>query len=177
VGFVAKKNKTFADIYKAVIKNAKTAAVAAAKQTAQKIEKDMYKRALDGLKNYYREYDPDVYDRTDYLKNAIIRVYEDKSTDSVVSIEIGIRYDESMLEDHYYSGSTKNPSYPEPEWILNNFLDGIHPRTTTGYKYNPARYIATQTIEMNSFIENEVEDLMYKYMNDAILKEFTKRMK
>ena len=193
---MAKKRDNFADVYKSVIRNAKRAAVSAAKQTAQKIARDMYKEALEGLAIYYENYDPDVYDRTYNLKNAIRQHYEDKSTKNQVNIEIGIVYDASYLEAYrsnsplHQSGNewisrtsnsfdwdSGNNGMPDPEWILNNFLHGIHPRTTIGYAYAPVQDSVNQIGIMNLFIDKKVQNLMDKYMNQALIREFTRRMR
>ncbi len=192
---MAKKYDDFSKVYKAVQRNAKMAAILAAKNTAKKIAKDMYKEALDGLKYYYSQYDPDVYDRTYNLKNAIRPYYKDQSDNKTVSIEIGIVYDALYLEA-YYSNSPRHKSgdkwisrdddrfdwdggnngIPDPEWILDNFLRGIHPKTTKGYFYAPVTDPKSQIQIMNDFIDNKVQDLMDKYMDAALLREFTRRM-
>ena len=193
---MANRHDNFADVYKAVIRNAKVAAVSAAKQTAQKIARDMHKEALDGLEIYYQNYDPDVYDRTYNLKNAIRQHYNDKSTKNNVNIEIGIIYDASYLEAYrsnsplHQSGNewisrtsdnfdwdSSNNGTPDPEWILNNFLHGVHPRTTTGYAYSPIKDSVDQIGIMNRFIDKKVQKIMDRYMNQALIREFTKRMR
>lgn len=192
---MAKKYDDFSKVYKAVQRNAKVAAVSAAKKTAQQIAKDMNKEALNGLAYYYANYDPDVYERTYNLKNAIKPYYSDKSNDKTVSIEIGIVYDAAYL-DSYVSNSWRHQSgdswvsrnsnnfdwdsgnngTPDPEWILDNFLNGIHPRTTKNYIYAPVKDPKSQIQIMNEFIDNKVEVLMDKYMDAALLREFTRRM-
>lgn len=192
---MAKKYDDFSKVYKAVQRNAKVAAISAAKNTAKKIAKDMQKEALNGLAYYYSNYDPDVYDRTYNLKNAIRPYYNDQSNDRTVSIEIGVVYDASYLEaytsnswrhqsggdwisrnDSNFDWDSGNNGTPDPEWILNNFLHGIHPRTTKCYAYAPVTDPKSQIQIMNEFIDNKVQVLMDKYMNSAILREFTRRM-
>nr|DAL08559.1 MAG TPA_asm: hypothetical protein [Caudoviricetes sp.] len=189
------KSNNFGEIYGAVMKNAKRAAVAATKNAAKKIAKDMEKEALNNLNKYYDSYDPDVYDRTYNLRNAIKPYYSDNSNGSSVSIEIGIIYDASYLNAyssnswfHQGGGSwvSRNDStfnwqgqgngIPDPEWVLNNFLNGIHPRTTTGYAYAPVQDSKSQIQMMNEFIDNEVPKKIDAYMSAALLKDFTKRM-
>ena len=192
---MAKKYDDFSKVYKAVQRNAKVAAVSAAKKIAQKIANDMHKEALNGLAYYYANYDPDVYERTYNLKNAIKPYYKDQSNNKTVSIEIGVVYDASYL-DSYVSNSWRHQSgdnwvsrnsnsfdwdsgnngTPDPEWILDNFLNGIHPRTTKNYVYSPVKDPKSQIQIMEEFINNKVEVLMDKYMDAALLREFTRRM-
>lgn len=200
----AKNSKDLNAIYQSILSGAKEAAISAAKETAKKVAKDMHNEALRGLKKYYDSYNPDMYERTYYLKNAIIPTYKDTSTDKVISIEIGIRYDENKLIDHYYSNSQYHKSgdkwisrndpefnwdrnsegkpigdngIPDPEWILNNFLHGIHPRMASGFVYAPVHSQVSQIEIMNNFIDNKAENLMEKYLESAMLNELTKRIK
>lgn len=193
---MAKKYDNFSEVYKSVQKNAKRAAISAAKQTTKKIANDMHKEALKGLEFYYKNYDPDVYIRTYNLKNAIRPHYEDTSSEKKISVEIGIVYDAAYLEayrsnswrhqsgngwvsrdDDNFDWDSGNNGIPDPEWILDNFLRGIHPRTTVGYEYAPVQDSINQISIMNDFINNKVQVLMDKYMSQALLREFTKRMR
>lgn len=189
------KSNDFGEIYSNVMKNAKRAAISAAKTSAKKVAKDMEKKALDNLQIYYDNYDPDVYERTYNLKNAIRPYYRDSSNDKTVSIEIGIIYDASYLSaytsnswfhqgggewisrnDAGFDWQGQGNGMPDPEWILDNFLHGIHPRTTKGYAYAPVQDSKSQIQMMNEFIDNEVPKRIDAYMNAALIKEFTKRM-
>lgn len=193
---MAKRYDDFNKVYKAVKQNAKRAAISAAKQTTKRIANDMHKEALKGLEYYYKNYDPDVYERTYNLKNAIRPYFKDTSTDKKINVEIGIVYDESYLEtykskswrhqsgndwisreDDGFDWDSGNNGVPEPDWILENFLRGIHPRTTVGYAYAPVQDPKSQIQIMNDFINDKVQILMDEYMNTALLREFTKRMR
>ena len=163
---MAKRFSDFNKVYAAVLENAKRAAVVAAKETAKQISRDMHKEALNALKYYYKDYDPDYYWRTYNLRdNSLKKIYEDKSTDTTVDIIIGERFSDDKMHD-YISGGV------DADWVVNRFLEGDH--RNTGYRQSPER---NATNMMNKFIDEKVENLMDKYMNSAILREFTKRMK
>lgn len=163
---MAKRFSDFNKVYAAVLENAKRAAVVAAKETAKQIARDMHKEALNALKYYYKDYDPDYYWRTYNLRdNSLTKIYEDKSTDTTVDIIIGERFSDDKMHDYIRGGV-------DADWVVNRFLEGDH--RNTGYRQSPER---TAENMMNKFINEKVENLMNKYMNSALLREFTKRMK
>lgn len=162
---MAKKSKNFKQIYAAVLQDAKRAAIAAAKETAKQISRDMHREALNALKYYYNDYDPDYYWRTYNLRdNSLSKIYQDNTTDSTVDIIIGEKF--SVERMNTYKDGAK------PEWILSDFLAGVHFNTN----YNQS---AERTAEnmMDKFINEKAEKLIEKYMNSALLREFTRRMR
>ena len=163
---MAKRFDDFNKVYAAVLENAKRAAVVAAKETAKQISRDMHKEALNALKYYYKDYDPDYYWRTYNLRdNSLTKIYEDNTTDTTVDIVIGERFSDEKMSQYVNAGVS-------PDWVVNKFLEGVHPNTE--YNQSPER---NATIMMEKFINEKVENLMNKYMNSALLREFTKRMK
>lgn len=162
---MAKKSNNFNEVYAAVLKNAKRAAIVAAKETAKQISRDMHKEALNALKFYYKDYDPDYYWRTDNLRNnSLTRIYQDNSTDKMVDIIIGEKFSGEKM-NVYADGA-------QPEWIVSDFLAGVH--FNTEYKQSPER---TAENMMDKFINEKAEKLMDRYMNSALLREFTRRMR
>ena len=192
---MAKKFDDFGKLYKYVMKNAQRSAITASKNVARKIKNDIYNQALKNLEIYYANYDPDVYERTYNLKNAIRSHYQDDSTDTKISIEVGVIYDENNLRAYAsnswyhqngeswvsrdstsFDWESQSNGTPSPEWILDNFLHGIHPRTTTGYSYAPVTDPKSQIQLMEEFIDNEIPKKIDEYMNQELLREFTRRM-
>ena len=167
-----KKFSDFNKIYDAVLKNAREAAVAAANKAAKKILKDMQKEALNTLKYYYADYDPDYYDRTNNLyDNALSMIYEDYSSKNTVNIVVGARFSSDSMGKYARRGKAQYGMSTE-DWVVDQFLEGIHPNT--GKAQDTDRMA---NFMMQNFIDTKVEDLMGKYMNEALLHEFTKRMK
>lgn len=168
---MAKRFSDFNKVYAAVLENAKRAAIVAAKETAKQISRDMHQEALKTLKYYYADYDPDYYDRTYNLRdNSLTKIYEDNSSDSVVDIIIGEKFSDEKMSQ--YMNKKKTQSKADADWVVDNFLKGEHPNT--GYDQIADR---VASIMMNKFIDEKVEKLRDKYMNSALLREFTKRMK
>lgn len=167
-----KKFSDFNKIYDAVLENAREAAVAAANKAAKKIFKDMKKEALNTLKYYYADYDPDYYDRTNNLyDNALSMIYEDHSTNNTVDIVISAKFSADSMGKYSRKGKAQYGVSTE-DWVVDQFLEGIHPNT--GKAQDNSRMA---NFMMQNFIDNKVEDLVDKYMNEALLHEFTKRMK
>jgi uncharacterized protein (UPF0333 family) len=134
-------------VFAAIIKDCQAVAAEAVKNAAKKTQNDIVKEAQSYLRKYYNNYKPKRYKRTYQLKNSIIPIFEDKSQKGKISIEVGVKYDSSKLSGLYKSNSwyhqtgatwierksgdfdfdSQNNGIPQPEWILNNFLEGIHP--------------------------------------------------
>jgi hypothetical protein len=192
---MAVKSNDLSVIFGNIMKSARAISIRVAKDTAKKIGKDLHKKALENIEIYYRNYDPDVYDRTYNLRNVVKPYYKDTSSGQTVCIDVGVVYDSTCLEKYssnswyHQSGSewvSRNDSnfdfegqgngVPDPEWIFENFWNGIHPRTTTSYEYAPIKDPKSQKQLMEEFIDNEVPEKVEKYMNDALIREFSKRV-
>lgn len=133
------------NVFAKIIKDCQAVAVEAVKNAAKKTQDDIVKEANTYLQKYYDNYNPKIYKRTYRLKRAILPYWADKSGKNGVSIEVGVQYKSSALKGAYKSNSwyhqsgdvwreatdnshiTSDNGIPEPDWILNNFLEGVHP--------------------------------------------------
>lgn len=136
--------------FAAILKDCQAIAAEAVKNSAKKVQNDVLKEADDYLQRYYSNYNPTYYKpRSKQLQKSITPVLEDRSSNTNISIEVGVEYDSTKLKGAYHSNSLwhqsgdtwrvvtadrkKNGPFssdngiPEPGWILNNFLEGIHP--------------------------------------------------
>ena len=138
------------------------------------------------MKKYYNNYSPKIYKRTFYLKNAITPVFEDKSTKDSISIDVGVKYDSSKLKGHYKSNSrfhqsgdvwkevtdhshvTSDNGIPEPEWIMGNFLEGVHPWAQTDGE-------STNTL-MEEFFDTKLPNHIDQYVQKALFAAITSRL-
>ena len=175
-----------------VLKDTKKLATKAVNSAAHKGQKDIMEEAKDYLKKYYASYTPQIYKRTRNLKKAIVPIFNDKTTDDKIEIEIGVEYDPGLLKGIYQSKSRYHQSgdvwkvvpesvkkdsslfssdygMPEPEWILENFLSGEH----GGAHYDPS--VATNVL-MPNFFDNELRDKLNKYVQDAFLETVINRL-
>ena len=132
--------------FAAILKDCQSVAAEAVKNAAKKTQADILKEANSYLQKYYNNYRPKKYKRTYRLKRAIIPYWADHSGKNGISIEVGVQYKSSALKGAYKSNSkyhqngdqwisrmsgdfnwdSPNNGIPQPEWILKNFLEGVH---------------------------------------------------
>lgn len=173
--------------FAAIIKDCQAIAVEAVKNAANKTQKDILKEADNYLQRYYRNYTPKRYKRTYQLKNAIRPVFEDKSGPNGISIEVGVEYNSGALKG-YYSNSwyhqtgthwisrdsgdfdfdSQNNGIPEPEWIMNNFLEGIHPWAQDDSE-------STNSL-MKEFFDVQLASRIEKYVQEELLAAIARRL-
>lgn len=112
-----------------------TEAIYEATQKASDIAlEEIYKYSFSCLDDYYNNYTPYVYDRTDNLGNAFIPHLKVNKTKyngkSAVMSTVGVVYDASQLNG-VYNGSKKYRPV-DGAWVLRNYLEGIHPDNVWG---------------------------------------------
>lgn len=172
--------------FAAIIKDCQAVAVEAVKNAAKKTQKDIIKEADNYLQRYYSNYKPKRYQRTHQLKNAIKPVIEDHSTGTSISIEVGVEYDSSALKGAYKSNSRWHQSgdvwkpvvsytdfssdngIPEPEWIMGNFLEGVHPWAQTDGE-------STNSL-MEDFFDVHLAGRIEKYVQEELFAAITSRL-
>lgn len=172
--------------FAAIVKDCQAVAVEAVKNAAKKTQKDILKEADNYLQRYYSNYTPKRYKRTRQLQNAIKPVIEDHSTGASTSIEVGVEYDSSALKGAYRSNSRWHQSggawksvvdytdfssdngIPEPEWIMGNFLEGIHPWAQTDGE-------STNSL-MEEFFDVQLAGRIEKYVQEELFAAITSRL-
>lgn len=126
------QSKTLDQAIDEVVKEYKAAAKIAAEYATKKIKEDIYERSLQVLQKYYDNYvknigRPRSYDRTYTLKNSFVPFSQVVTHGDEIQCSMGIIYDYTRLDGYYYGSKKYQPT--DSEWILNNYLDGIHPTT------------------------------------------------
>ncbi len=191
--------KDFNKIFDDILNDTKSVAVAAIKNASKQVQKDVCEQAEKNLKAYYRSYTPRIYKRTNRLRRAILPYYADRSNSKNICIEVGVQYKSSALTGAYKSNSfyhkngddwvsrdsnnfnfnSSGNGIPQPEWILNNFWEGIHPvtkvvklmdgdvRDAYGYIYTPVQ-TESQFSMMEKFYNNVLKDKINDYVSSAI---------
>lgn len=173
-------------VFAAIIKDCQAIAAEAVKNAAHKVQDDVIKEAESYLQKYYNNYKPKRYKRTYQLQKAITPVLEDHSNGSNLSIEVGIEYDSDKLKGAYHSNSRWHQSgdtwrsvtdrskfsydngIPEPEWIINNFLDGVHPWAQTDAE-------STDSL-MKKFFDSELPNRINQYVQDELFGVITSKL-
>lgn len=172
--------------FAAILKDCQAIAAEAVKNSAKKVQNDVIKEAESCLQKYYNNYKPKRYKRTYQLQKAITPVLEDHSNGSNLSIEVGVEYDSGRLKGAYHSNSRWHQSgdtwrsvtdrskfssdngIPEPEWIMNNFLDGVHPWAQTDAE-------PTDSL-MKKFFDSELPNRINQYVQDELFGVITSRL-
>ena len=173
--------------FAAIIEDCQAVATAAVKNAAKKAQDDVIKEAKNYLQQYYRNYPkPKVYKRTYRLKRAITPYWADKSGKNGISIEVGVQYSSSALKGAYKSNSAWHQSgdawksainktqfsadngIPEPDWILENFLEGIHPWAQTDTE-------STSSL-MQEFFDNQLPNRIERYVQEELFNAIVSRL-
>lgn len=173
--------------FDAIIKDCQTVAVEAVKNAAKKAQADIVKEAENYLQKYYNNYpNPKMYKRTYRLKRTIIPYWADKTGKNGISIEVGVQYKSSALKGAYrsnspwhqagdtwrsvtdYSKFSSDNGIPEPDWILNNFLEGVHPWAQTDGE-------STNSL-MKEFFETELPNHIEQYVSESLFAAITSRL-
>lgn len=184
--------KSIDDVFADILKDCKTVAVDAIKGAAKKTQKDILKEAHSCLDEYYK-YKPKMYKRTYQLQNAIIPVFEEYSTGDMISIEVGVDYDSAPLVGKYKSNSwyhqsgdkwigksssgfdfdSQNNGIPDAEWILDNFLQGIHKWGDGPNEYHQDAQ-STDSL-MEQFFESELPGRISQYVEEEVIEAILNR--
>ena len=160
----------------------------AAKEAANKAQADIRKKADQFIDEYYSEYSPKVYKkRKKALYHLVENFYQETATGDGIMIEFGVWYDANKIAGMHKSNSRYHQSgetwvsrlssefsfdssdngIPEPEWITEKFLSGIHPSGLIGDE-GGAQYTSSDE-KMQRFFDKELNDKISSYMNDALL--------
>ena len=152
----------------------------AAKSAANKAQNDIREKADKFIDEYYESYRPHIYKRKHALYKLVQNYYKEVETTKGMTIEFGVKYDASKIKGIHHSGSwwhqsgdkwiSKDSSrfkwdgqdngIPEPEWITDQFLSGVHPWAQTDSK--------SPDEKMQDFFDKELEGLISTYMNKAL---------
>ena len=130
-----KFEKKLNDAIEEVVKGYKKAAIVAAQKATEKTADFIYDKALSCLEEYYKSYNPTSYDRTYTLAWCFVKNKSLSFKDNNIICRMGVIYDPTKLDGFYWKKRGPNyQSYQEPDsqWIINNYLKGIHPSTSDG---------------------------------------------
>ena len=151
-GLDAAVDELFKD-YKKAIKNA-------AEDAINKAENDIYLKSLSCLIEYYNEYNPSSYNRTYNLWQCFVPYTNSaKETTSGFICAAGVEYNAQKIEGIYHGSNIYSDT--DAEWIIDNYLQGIHPRTDGsreigGGNYENEKYQSTfvPAYEMQLYLDN-----------------------
>jgi hypothetical protein len=125
---MAKVNRTIDEAIDEVFKDYKKAFKVAAQEASEAARDDLYANAVSCLVRYYEDYDPTSYNRTYSLMESFIPyVNPVREVGDSLLCSAGVEFDPARIANTYYGSEIYSPA--DPDWIIANFLAGIHPRT------------------------------------------------
>ena len=152
-------DKALSDAIDDLLTDYKGAMKKAIKFAAEQAGKDLMAKAKTCLQEYYDNYDPtEQYERTHTLQYAFLPYFKVDYGDDKVVGKVGVEYSPSMLEQMmppptYYTGrdgeqkirhegyyGSSNYQPVDANWVLDNYLRGIHPVTNGGSTPETAIY-------------------------------------
>ena len=163
-------------------KNYKQVLREAVQYATEEAQKDVHTKALTCLEEYYANYDPSSYDpRSNSLRYAFVPYMNIKSNNTHIISTVGIEYNADILEafaaSSYYDASRKYGNV-DGDWVIDNYLDGIHP-TTDGSSipgqaiYMEIRDAESPTKKMDKYLENYSNTFMnnvYSYLSAYLMR-------
>lgn len=124
-----------------ILKDYKSAMTEAVRYAVKQAERDFMNRAYSCLEEYYNNFEPDVYERTETLRYAFLPYSNVKYGKDKITGQVGVEYSADMLEQmmpapvYSMTGQIKHKGYYGSEkhqpvdawWVLENYLLGLHP--------------------------------------------------
>lgn len=125
---MAKVNRTIDEAIDEIFKDYKKAFKVAAQEATEQAKKDLYENSVSCLVRYYEDYDPTSYNRTYSLMESFVPYANPVSEQGDMLIcSAGVIFDSDRIANTYNGSEIYSPT--DSEWIIANFLAGIHPRT------------------------------------------------
>ena len=186
-----KSDKALKKAVDEILKDWKGAMEEAVTSATIRAQQDFVAEAMTCLERYYNNYDPSSYIRrsTHDLSDAFVPyVNVDYGKDKIVG-SVGVEYDPNRLS--YVVGSNdyghrdvdkdKTSILPINEWVLKNYLHGIHPATDGSSVIGEAVYFEfvdeiSPDTHMNEFIKNYAKEWDQNVLL-GILSQVAKKMK
>ena len=158
----------------------------AVQYATKEAKREVYNKAITCLEEYYMNYSPSSYDRTDSLRRSFRPYMNIRSNNTHIISTVGVEYNTSLL-DTYTVGSNNYGNrdidngkeiIPIEVWVMHNYLDGIHPTTDGSSEPGLALYIPIQdsvspTDKMEEYLinyTNTFDNNVYSYLAAYILK-------
>jgi hypothetical protein len=154
------KAKTLDKAVDELFKDYKKAIKVAAQEATEKAKDDLYVNAISCLVKYYDDYDPTSYNRTYSLIDSFVPYANPvrESADGFVCVA-GVEFNPDRIAFTYSGSEIYTPT--DAEWIISNFLSGIHPKTDGstilgGGNYENEKYQGdfVPSFEMQKFIDS-----------------------
>lgn len=154
------KTKTLDEAVDEIFKKYDKAIQIAATEATQKAKEDLYTHAVSCLVKYYDDYDPTSYNRSYHLIDCFVPYANPvKKQDGGYVCVAGVEFDPDRIANTYSGSEIYTPT--DAEWIISNFLNGIHPRTDGSREIGGGNY--EHEVKYGSFVPAEE---MNRYINN-----------
>ena len=116
-------------------KDIRSRIVKAAKQATEDAKKDIKTHANICLAQYYDDYDPLSYERSHALKQAIVPHSHFQDNGDHLVCTAGIEFNADILkayvdaQSNYAYDASQKYGRVDGDWVIENYLAGIHPTT------------------------------------------------
>lgn len=173
------QNRTLDEAVEELFKDYKKAIKVAAQEATEKAKNDLYINSISCLVNYYDDYLPTSYNRTYSLIESFVPYSKPikEKYDGYICVA-GVEFDPSKIATTYSGSAIYSPT--DAEWIIDNFLMGIHPRTdgsreVGGGNYESEKYQGDfiPAYEMQKYIDRYY-DVFDKNLRSALSRQVLK---
>jgi hypothetical protein len=141
-------------------KHYKTVLKEAVQYATEEAQKDVYTKALTCLEEYYANYDPSSYKRSESLQYAFVPYMNIQHNSDYITSTVGVEYNADMLAAYAGTSYSASKKYgiADANWVIDNYLDGIHPITDGSSIAGEAVYMeildpVSPTEKMDTYLE------------------------
>lgn len=169
------QNRTIDQAIDELVKDYKRVAERAAKYATKKMKDDIFSRSLKILQKYYDNYtrytgQPKSYDRTYRLQDSFVPFSNVTTYNDKILCSMGIIYDYARLDGYYYGSKQYQPT--DSEWIVDNYLSGIHPTTNGSSILEDVEYIPIKDEYSPTYLMDGYLDICKKKFSNYMMISF-----
>lgn len=150
----------------------KSVALSSTQKVTNEVCQDMYKFAVTTIDQYYANYEPERYLRDYDLYNTLSPIAEVSDLGNAIQCTVGVSFNGASVDGK--PGSRKYPDGASGTWIVENFLNGIHP-TTNGARipeyvlYIPISDSISANFLLNKYIASRGPKMQTEIQKNIIL--------
>jgi hypothetical protein len=169
--FETQLNNAIEEVVKGYKKSARVAANFAAEKTANYI----YDCELTCLQMYYDGFRPNSYQRTESLQNSFVKFSNVTPWKHGLICDMGVKFDPDKLDGSYeasgkYRRNEVSDATPLNQWIIDNYLEGRHPKTNGSSISKEAidSFEYVNTVDTNWWMGERIKSTRHPGKNDAV---------
>jgi hypothetical protein len=177
-----KKSKTLDEAIDDIMKDYKNVVKKAVTYAAIEARRDIYNYSMSCIEEYYNEYDPKRYKRSDSLRYSVLPRLIQYTEGDKIKTRVGVEYNPFSLEAYTQGNSAYDGSSHytpvDPWYVIDNYLRGVHPATNgtrneDDVVYREITFSPSPTEKMETYLENYVKTTF----NDNIILGIARQMK